>query len=123
MNEYDKLLEEKGTLPPTSLVPDLVRAPWNETQVRNLNARQQDEHRHPYTCGTKDKHSLLLQGNKDTTLVAKADGWHCPNCDYTQDWAHSSDTLTSLQQVDAFIAKGGIILTDEEKAVIDKLLD
>ena len=40
---------------------------------------------HEFTCG-----SDLCPGAGDVpaVLVACEDGWHCPACTYTQDWAH-----------------------------------
>jgi hypothetical protein len=34
---------------------------------------------HEYTCGNDSSHKIL---------VATEKGWHCPDCDYTQNWAH-----------------------------------
>lgn len=60
---------------------DKIRAPWTEAQVAALNAYQASGTMHPFTCGgDHDMHQ---------TLIAEADGWHCPDeaCDYRQDWA------------------------------------
>lgn len=50
--------------------------PWSEETINNLNASQEREDRHPYTCGK----------NSDHILIATAEGWKCPECGYTQDW-------------------------------------
>lgn len=56
-----------------------VQVPWNDEYVRGLNEYQQAGWMHPYTCGNDSRHALL---------VATTDGWVCPDCDYTQTWAH-----------------------------------
>jgi hypothetical protein len=58
---------------------DLSKAPWTQEQVDNLNAFQQMGSFHPFTCGGS---------NCREVLVATSDGWRCPKCDYTQQWAH-----------------------------------
>jgi hypothetical protein len=55
-------------------------------EVESLNAYQASGAFHPFTCGgdrTDEKH---LDG--EGRLVATAEGWVCPYCDYKQDWAH-----------------------------------
>jgi hypothetical protein len=56
-----------------------ISAPWTDEQVTNLNAYQQGDVWHPFTCGNDSRHR---------DLVATRDGWICPDCDYTQNWAH-----------------------------------
>ena len=53
---------------------------WTDEQVKNLNDFQRSSYMHPFTCGG------AINCRED--LVAKPDGWHCPKCGYTQDWAH-----------------------------------
>lgn len=56
-------------------------------QVISLNEYQQAGVFHPFTCGSgnrTDEHHLDGEG----ILVATEDGWRCPYCDYTQNWAH-----------------------------------
>ena len=36
------------------------------------------------SLGTKEKHVVAAP----EVLIATPDGWICPSCDYTQDWAH-----------------------------------
>jgi hypothetical protein len=61
----------------------IIRAPFTDEQVENLNAWQKMGWIHEYTCGNKDKHP------KDTgSLIATKKGWVCPYCNYTQAWAH-----------------------------------
>lgn len=57
----------------------MIRAPWTDEQVANLNAFQHDPRFHPFTCGNDSSHRVL---------VASQEGWHCEDCDYKQDWAH-----------------------------------
>lgn len=54
-------------------------APWNDETIARLNAHQHDDRFHPYTCGYDSRH----------ILVATREGWKCPECDYTQNWAHT----------------------------------
>lgn len=58
----------------------IALAPWTDEQVGAL-ARRQRAPLHPYTC---ERHS-------DTALTPTRDGWLCPECGYTQDWAHAAD--------------------------------
>lgn len=53
-------------------------------EVVSLNEFQRSGVFHPFTCGTKEKHG---RGDAEE-LVATLDGWVCPSCDYTQNWAH-----------------------------------
>lgn len=50
---------------------------WTQDQVDSLNAFQRAGVMHPFTCG-------ICRGD----LVARQEGWYCPNDTYTQDWAH-----------------------------------
>lgn len=61
----------------------MIKSPFTEDQVKNLNDYQQSGVFHPFTCGNPDCREIL---------VATKDGWFCPveNCDYTQDWAHEA---------------------------------
>jgi hypothetical protein len=51
-------------------------APFAPDEVESLNAFQQDGHFHEFTCPSGD------------VLVANENGWTCPTCKYTQNWAH-----------------------------------
>jgi hypothetical protein len=72
----------------------MYKAPWTEDEVKSLNDYQVSGVMHPFTCGTKDCGGLLL---------ARQDGWHCPDCDYTQDWAHEWMTDGSWRQFECSI--------------------
>lgn len=58
----------------------MCRAPWTAEQVEALNEYQRLGYAHEFTCGNDH--------DGDRVLVATRDGWRCPSCDYTQDWAH-----------------------------------
>ena len=60
-------------------------APWTVAQVLELNDRQRFQgHRiHPFTC----EHCRDAIPGHEGELVATINGWICPTCDYTQDWA------------------------------------
>jgi len=75
----------------------VARAPWTAGQVSSLNDFQAAGGFHPYTCGNDDCPGTAGddEDGERASLVAREDGWHCPACDYTQDWAL------------AFIADGG----------------
>lgn len=62
-----------------------LHTPWTELQVVTLNRYQALGLMHPYTC---PRHHFE---DGETQLAASTDGWHCtnPQCDYTQQWAHS----------------------------------
>ena len=71
----------------------MVKAPWTDAQVEALNEYQTQGRFHPFTCGNDRhdaKHSLFAaEHNLEHGLLrATAEGWICPCCDYTQDWAH-----------------------------------
>jgi hypothetical protein len=60
---------------------DIVHAPWSLEQVIALNDYQRRDDFHEYTCAHD-------HGEESRVLVATQNGWVCPSCDYTQDWAH-----------------------------------
>jgi len=60
---------------------EVINAPWNRETVAALNAFQSSNGRfHPFTC-PREGHQA--------DLIATPDGWVCPQCDYTQMWAHA----------------------------------
>jgi hypothetical protein len=71
-----------------SAMTDIVRAPWTPSQIKALDKHQQRLDIHPYTCANR---SQPLH-NGDGLLCPGPSGWHCHACDYTQDWAHRTDT-------------------------------
>lgn len=65
----------------------ILKAPWSREQLRNLEARQQREDTHDYTCPKCHKELIPTPG-----------GWACDGlvaqdqtCDYTQDWCLEVD--------------------------------
>jgi hypothetical protein len=66
----------------------VIRAPFTAAQVAALNAWQ-DGPGHPFTCGNDDCPGLAQGRGGRAALTAAEDGWHCPACDYAQDWAQA----------------------------------
>lgn len=71
-----------------------IKAPWTDEQVKALNDWQKRPTFHPFTCGAIEPHPVGPPGSEtfryvetNRTLIAFNDGWHCPTCSYTQDWA------------------------------------
>jgi hypothetical protein len=65
---------------------EILKAPWTDEQVDALDARQQRDDLHPYTC-PRCSHSLEPFNN----------GWQCAErCGYTQDWCHAADADIGL---------------------------
>lgn len=61
----------------------LVKAPWNDEQVANLNAFQSSRRFHPFTCGgdrgnEAHKQYAREHGGDNGQLVATEDGFVCP---------------------------------------------
>jgi hypothetical protein len=65
----------------------ITRAPWTADEVASLNAYQQAGAYHPFTCG--DDACRAADPLKQAPLTASPDGWRCPRCEYTQNWAHT----------------------------------
>lgn len=70
-----------------------IHAPFTEEQVKNLNAWQQSQAVHPFTCGnnrgsTEHRAYQAIHGGDLGQLVATKDGWVCLVCGEKQDWAH-----------------------------------
>jgi hypothetical protein len=77
-----------------------VSAPWTPEQVDSLNRYQESGLMHPYTCpnrGTGHPDGAADRG----VLVATVDGWTCPDCTYTQDWAHPWSADGTWEQLQA----------------------
>ncbi len=53
---------------------------WTPDEVKSLEGRQNCNFLHPYTCDSGCG-----------ALIPTEDGWVCPKCEYTQDWAHAND--------------------------------
>lgn len=89
-----------------------LRAPWDSGTVQALNALQRSGKRHGYTCA---EHPTLF-------LEAREDGWHCPNCDYHQNWVDQTAVQAGMQIVKeqwhdavATMLKGGLLKDTQEK--------
>lgn len=70
----------------------MIKAPWSDVLVKELNRYQQSGYFHPYTCGNDSRHRELL---------ATVGGWICLDCDYRQDWAHeiSREVLDAIDEM------------------------
>lgn len=62
--------------------------PWDASQVAALNEWQRSGFVHPFTCPNRDDGHHVEQFGDVGVLVATRDGWCCPSCSYTQQWAH-----------------------------------
>lgn len=60
---------------------NIIKAPFTDEEVKNLNEFQKLGFVHVFTCGNDH------EGNR--VLVATNKGWICPSCDYTQNWCHA----------------------------------
>lgn len=63
--------------------PEKIYVPFTADQVRSLNQYQHFSIDHPYTCGNDSSHRVLM---------VNTNGWECPDCSYTQGWAHKWHT-------------------------------
>jgi len=110
----------------------VTRAPWAPDQVASLNAYQATGIMHPFTCG--DHECRAAAHPKQATLIAYPDGWYCPRCRYTQDWAHtwmadwsweqlsvrhaaalmSTDRSVIVEDTGPMVTKTGRVLTDAD---------
>ena len=64
-------------------------------EVDALNRFQHSGQFHPYTCGGNRTDANHLDG--EGILVATADGWVCPYCDYRQEFGSNSRTAIELE--------------------------
>lgn len=76
-------------------IDEAVWAPFSDAEVASLNDFQESGTFHPFTCGNRD--DGLHRDDGDGTLIARTDGWYCPDCDYTQTWAHKFMTDRSWE--------------------------
>ena len=71
-----------------------IESPWIEEQVQALNAFQNLNSFHPFTCGGDrgdEAHKKYAKEHNQSDwgiLEATENGWVCPVCGYTQNWAH-----------------------------------
>jgi hypothetical protein len=72
---------------------DRLVAPFSPSEVEALNRWQRTGWVHPFTCAHRNtpRHHAFAKANHEGDhgiLRARADGWYCPVCGYTQTWAH-----------------------------------
>lgn len=72
-----------------------VLAPFSETQVESLNGYQKSGVGHPFTCAYRGDGSHPY----NAVLIATEDGWICPHCPYTQNWAHTEMTDNAWKEL------------------------
>ena len=63
---------------------------WTQQQVADLFDRQMADNSHPYTCGNRRNHPVVM-GDKGV-LIPTIYGWICPFCDYRQNWSHETNS-------------------------------
>lgn len=73
-----------------------IIVPWSQEQVQILNRQQRDYRFHGYTCPNQGNSNHPTAGFANIAfslshflLIATIEGWRCPTCDYTQNWAHT----------------------------------
>ena len=70
----------------------VLMAPFSPDEVQRLNEWQTQTNPglkgHPFTCPNRYDTPHRQAGGDLGILIATEDGWVCPDCDYTQDWAH-----------------------------------
>lgn len=70
---------------------NIVRAPWPQAIIDNINGRQARDDVHEYTCGSDGCSGIL---------VAYEHGFECPVCrSYVQDWVLSTTLDLDLKMV------------------------
>ena len=70
-----------------------ITAPWDTKTVDALNRWQRAGFVHEFTC--RNEHP-----GADRALVATVNGWICPHCTYTQDWAHDFMLIAPVNPLD-----------------------
>lgn len=60
----------------------MIKAPWSDEQVANLQHWQTCGFVHEFTCQVNHRNGA------DRTLIPTTKGWRCPSCKYQQNWAH-----------------------------------
>ena len=63
-----------------------IKAPFTPEQIKALNYFQWSGVFHPFTCANQGDEA---HNGEQVELVATKNGWICPYCGYTQDWAHA----------------------------------
>jgi len=65
-----------------------IEAPWESDQVKSLNDWQIHGDMPAFTCIKRDDGEHRHIGRDTGMLIATKNGWICPFCDYSQNWAH-----------------------------------
>ena len=75
----------------------MIKAPFNDEQIRSINEFQHCNYFHPFTCANDSNH----------VLVAYNAGLMCPNndCKYTKEWVHNFMQDFSWQQTVAILKR------------------
>ncbi len=95
-------------------IVNIIKAPWTEDQVSNLNKRQEDKSQHPYTC------------DRGHELIATKDGWVCMSravCRYKQDWALTCDTVNLKPLKPCPFCGGTAMLCREERPLPNGMIN
>ena len=101
-----------------------IQAPFTAAQVRGLNEYQTGTdfgHKMPpFTCGNRGDGQHGEEGGDKGVLIATEEGWVCPCCGYTQDWAHSFMVSSRTCHIPHFFEP---VLSAEEKiTTVHKIL-
>lgn len=74
-----------------------LKAPWSSEVIQNPAQIQSGErYGHPYNCINRGDRKHRDNGNDRGCLVPTSQEWICPDCEYTQDWAHESSIKMPL---------------------------
>lgn len=71
-------------------------SPWTPEEVDHINAWQDCEYVHPYTCPCDHPET-----DDEVLLAADETGLHCPepSCEYEQSWVHRTTSDGSVVEV------------------------
>lgn len=101
-----------------------IRAPFTALQVQGLNEYQTGTdfgHKMPpFTCGNRGDGQHGEEGGDKGLLIATEQGWVCPCCEYTQDWAHSFMVSSRTGRVAHFFER--VLSTEEKITSVEKIL-
>lgn len=92
-------------------------------EIVNLNNYQKSGMFHPFTCPNRqDGNHRNIFGDKGA-LVATVDGWICPFCNYTQNWAY--EFMKNYKEIEnkepsELLEQGQRYLDKKEKEIIEK---
>jgi hypothetical protein len=100
-----------------------IRAPFTAVQVQGLNEYQTGTdfgHKMPpFTCGNRGDGQHGEEGGDKGVLIATEQGWVCPCCEYTQDWAHSFMVSSRTSHMPHFFER--VLSTEEKIALVEGL--